>query len=65
MAQWKWTAAEAAGSAPTHSNACGRIEMSGLPLNPTTILLEVDVRKQAWRCGPEIPATQEAGVGGL
>lgn len=43
----------------------GKIEMSGLLLNPTTILLEVDIRKQAWRCGPEIPATQEAGVGGL
>lgn len=39
--------------------------MSGLLLNPTAILLEVEIRKQAWRCGPEIPATQEAAVEGL
>lgn len=65
VAGWKWTAAEATGSAPTHNNACLRIEMSRLLLNPTAVLLEMEIRKQAWRCGPEIPATPATEVGGL
>lgn len=51
-------------SAPTHSNT-SRPEMSDLLLNPTAILLEMEIRKQAWRGGPVIPATLESKVGGL
>lgn len=64
VAGWKWTAAEATGSALLN-NACWRIELSRLQLNPTAILLEMEIRKQAWRCGPEIPATPATEVRGL
>lgn len=32
------------GLAPTHSDACRRLEMSGLMLNPTAILSEMEIK---------------------